>query len=169
MALPPPPAGWSRFLVKSRFGAGRDFAVLDPTTEAERFFVDGKVGTRPKAEIRDAAGQVVYQVRGRLLGVPKQMTITDAQGGEVASLQAKMFSPIKSRMTLTVADGASWELEGSLLEKEYAIAVEGRPVVQITQKWVTIRDAYTLDVADGTDPGLALAVLWAVDRWVERD
>jgi uncharacterized protein YxjI len=42
-------------------------------------------------------------------------------------------------------------------------------MVQITQKWVTVRDAYTLDVADGVDPGLALAVLWAVDRWVERD
>jgi uncharacterized protein YxjI len=80
-----------------------------------------------------------------------------------------MFSPIKSRMTLTVVGGAVWELEGSLMEKDYSIAAEGRPVVQITQKWVTVRDAYTLDVADGTDPGLALAVLWAVDRWVERD
>jgi uncharacterized protein YxjI len=169
VALPPPPPGWSRFLVKSKFGAGRDFTVLDPATEAERFFVDGKMGTRPKAEIRDAGGQVLYRVRGHLLGVPKQMTISEAGGGEVASLRAKMFSPIKSRMTLTVADGSAWELEGSLLEKEYAIAVEGRPVVQITQKWVTVRDAYTLDVADGTDPGLALAVLWAVDRWVERD
>ena len=39
--------------------------------------------------------------------------------------------------------------------------------MQITQKWGTIRDAYTLDVADGIDPGLALAVLWAVDGWVE--
>lgn len=169
MVVPPPPAGWSRYLVKSTFGAGRDFKVLDPATEAEQYVVDGKLGTRPKAEIRDATGQVVYQVRGRLFGVPKQMTITDASGGEAASLKAKMFSPIKSRMTLTVADGPSWELEGSLMEKEYAIAVESRPVVQLTQKWVTVRDTYTLDVADGTDPGLALAVLWAVDRWVERD
>jgi uncharacterized protein YxjI len=34
---------------------------------------------------------------------------------------------------------------------------------------VAIRDSYTVDVADGTDVGLALAVVWAVDRWVERD
>jgi uncharacterized protein YxjI len=169
MALPPPPAGWTRYLVKSKFGAGRDFAVLDPDTEQQQFFVDGKMGTRPKAEIRDSADAVVYQVRGRLMGIPKQMTISDATGDEVASLKAQMFSPIKSRMTLTLGDGRTWELEGSFIEKEYAIASEGRPVVQITQKWVTVRDAYTLDVADGIDPGLALAVLWAVDRWVERD
>jgi uncharacterized protein YxjI len=152
MAFPPPPTGWSRYLVKSMFGAGRDLKVLDPVTEAEQYVVDGKLGVRPKAEIRAASGQVVYQVRGRLFGVPKQMTITDASGGESASLKAKMFSPVKSRMTLTVADGPSWELKGSLLEKEYAIAVGGRPVVQITQRWVTVRDTYTLDVADGTDP-----------------
>ena len=40
---------------------------------------------------------------------------------------------------------------------------------QINQKWVTIRDTYNLEVADGVDPGLALAVLWSVDRWVEKD
>jgi uncharacterized protein YxjI len=169
MALPPPPDGWTRFLVKSKFGAGRDFAVLDPTTEQQRYFVDGKLGARPKAEVRAGSDEVVYQVRGALLGFSRHMTITDARGTEVASLKAKFFSPVKSRMTLEVASGEPWELEGSFIEKNYSVTVAGRPVVEITQKWVTIRDAYTLDVAEGTDPGLALAVLWAVDRWVERD
>lgn len=169
MALPTPPAGWTRYLVKSKFGAGQDFAVLEPGTEERQFFVDGKIGTRPKAEIRDSADAIVYRVRGHLLGIPKHMAISDASGQEVASLKAQMFSPIKSRMTLTLRDEQTWEVEGSFLEKEYAIASAGRPVVQITQKWVTVRDAYTLDVADGIDPGLALAVLWAVDRWVEKD
>lgn len=169
MALPPPPAGWTRYLVKSKFGAGRDFAVLDPATEQKQYFVDGKIGTRPKADIRDSTDTVVYQVRGKLLGVPKHMTISDAAGTEVASLKAKMFSPIKTRMTLTLSDGQTWELEGGLIEKEYTIASAGQPVVRITQKWVTVRDAYTLDVAESVDAGLALAVMWAVDRWVEKD
>ena len=169
MTLPPPPAGWIRFLVKTKFGAGRDFTVLDPATEKQRYFVDGKMGPRPRAAVRSGSDEVVYQVRGSLLGIPKHMTITDAHGAEVASLKGKMFSPIKSRMTLEVPAGEPWELEGSFLEKNYSVTSAGRPVVEITQKWVTIRDTYTLDVAEGTDPGLALAVLWAVDRWVERD
>jgi uncharacterized protein YxjI len=169
MELPPPPAGWSRFLVKSKFGAGRDFAVLDPESEEQRFFVDGKLGPRPKADVLDGANQVLYRVTGRVLGIPKQMTIEDAGGAEVASLRAKAFSPIKTRMTLEMPSGETWTLEGSFIEKEYSVSAGGRPVVQITQKWVTIRDTYTLDVAEGVDVGLALVILWAVDRWVERD
>jgi uncharacterized protein YxjI len=169
VTIPEPPAGWTRLLVTTRFGVGRDFAALDPVTEEQRYFVDGKIGPRPTAEVRDHDDTVVYRVKGRVLGIPKQMTISDPTGTEVASLRAKMFSPIKSRMTMQTASGGTWELEGSFLEKEYSITVDGRPVVAITQKWVTIRDTYTLDVADGTDPALALAVLWSVDRWVERD
>jgi uncharacterized protein YxjI len=169
MTIPPPPPGWTRYLVKSKFGAGRDFAVLDPTTETKRYFVDGKLGPRPKAEVLDADDTVIYSVTGKMLGVPKHMTITDAQGNEVATLKSKVFTPIKSRMKLEMPGRADWNLEGSFIEKNYSIEADGKRIVEITQKWVTIRDTYTLDVADGADPGLALAVLWSVDRWVERD
>jgi uncharacterized protein YxjI len=167
-SLPPAPAGWSRFLVKSKFGAGRDFAVLDPDTEEQRYFVDGKMGPRPLADVK-AGDQVVYQVRGKLLGIPKRMTITDANGTEVGELKAQTFSPIRSRMTLYVPSGEPWLVEGSLVEKNYTVSSGGKPIIQITQKWVTIKDTYTVDVADGVDPGMALAVMWSIDRWVERD
>ena len=97
------------------------------------------------------------------------MTISDAAGGEVAFHKAKTFSPIKSKMNLEVTSGEPWALEGEFLEKNYSITSSGKPIVNITQKWVTVRDTYTLDVAEGVDPGLPLAVVWAVDRWVERD
>jgi len=169
MALPPVAEGWTRHVVKSRLGIGRDFAVLDPTTEEQRWFVDGKAGLRPKAEIQDASGATVYTVTGALIAIPQHLTIADADGNEVASLRAKAFSMVKDKMTLEVSSGEPWTLEGSFIEKNYSVATGGRPIVQITQKWVTVRDSYTLDVADGTDVGLALAILWAVDRWVERD
>jgi uncharacterized protein YxjI len=167
-AVEPPPPGWQRYVMKSKFGAGRDFAVTD-LNDAQVAFVDGKLGPRPKAEVKDGEGNVRFSVSGRLFGVPKQMTISDHDGREVASLKAKMFSPIKSRATLTMADGSSWQVEGSLLEKDYSIAANGRPVVQISQKWVTIRDTYTLDVAEGVELPLALAIVWASDRWTDRD
>ena len=154
--------------MKSKFGAGRDFVVTDLDGE-QQYFVDGKMGPRPKAEVQDASGGVRYSVRGKMLGIPKKMEVTDAGGHDVASLSAKVFSPIKSRMTLHMAGGTEWQVEGSLLEKDYSISADGSPVVAISQKWVTVRDSYTLDVVDGVDPGLALAVVWAIDRWVERD
>ena len=169
MALPPPPPGWARYLVASKFGMGRKFNVLDPTTEQLIYLADGKVGVRPTCEVKDADGMVIYLVRGQMLAIPKRMAISDASGVQVAELKAKAFSPIKTRMTLTVPNGSPWQIEGSLMEKNYSISRDGAPAAHITQKWVTIRDRYTLDVAEGVDPALALAIVWAVDRWVERD
>jgi uncharacterized protein YxjI len=169
MSVPSAPPGWTRFLVKSKFGAGRDFVVSDPETEEQRYFVDGKMGPRPSAEITARGGGLSYRVRGSLLGIPKRTTISDARGAEIATLKAKAFSPIKSQMTLDMASGEPWTLQGSLMEKNYTVSSAGRPIVEISQKWMTIKDTYTLDVADGIDPGLALAVLWSVDRWVEED
>ena len=169
MAIPPPPQGWTRYLVVSMFGMGRKFRVLDANTEAEIYVADGKVGVRPTCEVKDVNGTVIYSIRGQLFAIPKRMDITDAAGDAVAQLRAKAFSLFKNRMTLTVPNGSPWELEGSLIEKNYSISRDGAPVAHITQKWMTIRDRYTLDVADGVDPALALAIVWAVDRWVERD
>jgi uncharacterized protein YxjI len=147
---------------------GRDFEVSD-TAGNRVLFVDGKVGATPKAEVRDAQDQVVFNVKGQFLGIPKRMVITAADGTKAAELKAKAFSPIKSKMSMTMADGSTWAVEGGLIEKNYSIASDGHPVAQVTQKWVTIRDSYTVDFLSTLDPGLVMAVVWSIDRWVERD
>lgn len=169
MALPPPPDGWARFLIESKFGMGRDFRALDPATEQQVYYIDGKVNVRPVAEIQGADGRVLFTVKGQVLAIPKRMEIADAQGAAVGQLKAKAFSLVKNKMALALADGSTWDLTGSFVEKNYSVAAGGSPIIQITQKWMTIRDRYTIDVAPGIDPGLALALMWAVDRWVERD
>jgi uncharacterized protein YxjI len=170
MAIPPAPAGYTRYLMKSKLGAGRDFRILDPQTEEQQFFVDGRIGMRPKADVQGPDGAVLYEVRGNLLGVPKRMNVTDAQGKEVAHLHAQAFRFIKDKIDVTLASGEQWLLEGNVIEKNYAVSDgSGRHVVQVTQKWVQVRDQYIIDVADGTEPAMAFALVWAVDRWVERD
>ena len=119
--------------------------------------------------VEDLQDAVRYTVKGQFLGIPKRMTITTADGSQVAEVKAKAFSFVKDKMTLTMADGSTWQIEGSLLEKNYSIASEGQPIAQITQKWMTVRDKYTADYLSSLDPGLVMAVVWAIDRWVERD
>jgi uncharacterized protein YxjI len=169
MTVPAAPPGFTRFLMKSTVGAGRDFRVLDPETEEQLYLVDGKLGPRPKAEVLDAAGTLLYGVRGQLLGIPKKMTISDAAGTEVATLKAKAFSLVKDKMDMQMASGEPWHVEGRLIEKNYTVTSGGRDVVRISQQWLTVRDKYAVEVADGIDVGLAFAVVWAIDRWVERD
>lgn len=165
---PPPAPGWSRLVFKSKFGAGRDFEVKD-STDTRVLFVDGKIGATPKAEVRDAQDKVLYTVKGQFLGIPKRMTISAADGSQVAELKAKALSIVKDKMTMTMADGSSWQVQGTLLEKNYSISSGGQPIARITQKWLTVRDSYTVDYLSSVDPGLVMAVIWAIDRWVERD
>ncbi len=165
--MEPAPAGMKRFIVKSKLGVGRDFEVLDEH-EQRAYFVDGKLGVRPAAEVQDAAGATVYKIRGHLMGIPKRVTIMDADDNELAEIKSKFFSPIKSQMDLETVDGRQWHLEGNLVEKEYSVTSEGRTILNITQKWVTIRDAYTMDVDESVPPALAAALVWAVDAFRER-
>lgn len=165
---PPPAPGWTRLLFKSKFGAGRDFTVLN-TDDQQVMLVDGKIGATPKAEVLDGGGNVAYRVKGQFLGIPKRMEITKADGTQVAELKAKMFSPIKSKMTLHMADGHDWQVEGTIMEKNYTISSDGQPVARISQKWLAIRDQYAVEFLDSYDPGMIMAIIWAIDRWVERD
>lgn len=160
-------AGWTRVVVKSTFGVARDFRVTD-AAGTDVAVVDGKFGLRPRAEIRNAAGTILAHVVGTLFGIPKRLTVTAPDGAEIASLRAKFFSPIRSRITITLADGRQWDLTGNIIEKDYTITSAGQPVAQITQKWVTVRDSYTVDVRDARDLTLALAVVWGVDAFREQ-
>jgi uncharacterized protein YxjI len=169
MTVPAGPAGFSRLVMKTKLGLGRDFQVLDPETEERRYLVDGKVGPRPSADVLDANGTLLFTVKGQLLGIPKKLAVHDAAGAEVAVLKAKAFSMVKDKMDLHLASGETWHVEGKLIEKDYTVTSGGRDVVRISQKWLTVRDRYTIDIADGIELGLALAIVWAIDRWVERD
>ncbi len=71
---------------------------------------------------------------------------------------------------MTLASGEQWLLEGDIIEKNYTVNdTTGRHVIQITQKWIQIRDQYVIDIAEDVEPAAALALVWAIDRWVERD
>ena len=165
--MQPAPEGMKRFVVKSQFGMGRDFEILDEN-EQRAYFVDGKFGMRPTAEVQDAEGAIVYKIRGHLMGIPKKVTIMDADDNELATIKSKFFSPIKSQMDLETTDGKQWHLEGNLIEKEYSVTSEGRTILNISQKWMTVRDAYTMDVDESVPPALAAAMIWAVDAFREQ-
>ncbi|WP_062466335.1 LURP-one-related/scramblase family protein [Demequina maris] len=170
MALPPVPAGYTRYLMKSKFGMGRDFQILEPDTEEQLFFVDGKAGPRPRADVQGPDGALLFEVTGKMFGIPKRMDVTDPEGTQAAHLHAQPFKFVKDKIDVSLASGEEWLLEGNVIEKDYTLRKEdGTVAVQITQKWVTIRDKYTIDILDGVEPGLAFAVVWAIDRWVERD
>jgi uncharacterized protein YxjI len=170
MPVEPAAPGWQRFIVKSKFGAGRDFAVTD-TAGRQVLYVDGKLALRTKGEVRerDKSGPLRYNLHGRFFNFPHRMDILDPSRRKVALVKAKFFSPIRSKLTIVMAGGPDWASTGSLMEKRYTITAGGNPVIHVDQKWVQIRDSYKVDVIDGVDPALAVALVWGIDRLLEHD
>ena len=164
--MQPVAEGVSRFSVKSEFGLGNNLEILDEN-ERKVCFVDGKFGIRPFAEVRDASGRIVYKMRGQLMGIPKKVTLLDADDHELATIKAKL-SPVKNEMNLEAADGTNWHLEGDLVEKEYTVTAEGRTIIHIDQKLTMFRDAYLMDVDDSVPLVLAAAFVWAAYSFREQ-
>lgn len=156
-----------RYLVKSKFGIGRDFSVYDDENEVNKvYFIDAKMGLGTKADIKDANDNILYTAKGKVINIPRKMDYMLPDGKTAAQVVAK-FSPIKSRLTMTLANSDVWELAGNFIGKSYTVMNGDKKVLEINQKWLTIRDKYFVEIAEDVDAALALGLVWAVDIWRE--
>jgi uncharacterized protein YxjI len=156
-----------KYLVKSKIGIGRDFSVYDDDEGKHKvYFIDSKAGLGSKAEIKTAEGQVIYKAKGKIINIPRKMEYLTPDGIFVARALAH-FSPLKSRLTMELANGDKWELEGNIIEKNYQVKQGGKIIIEMNQKWLTVRDKYFIEIADDVDLPLALGLIWAVDIWRE--
>lgn len=156
-----------RFLVKSKLGIGRDFSVFDDEEAKHQvYLIDAKFGLGTKAEIRDENNTVIYTAKGRAINIPRKMEFLKPDGGVAAKIVAH-FSPIKSRLTMTLSSGEIWELAGNFVGKNYTVLQGDKKIIEINQKWVTIRDKYFVEISEDVDIALALGLIWAVDIWRE--
>lgn len=156
-----------RYLVKSKLGIGRDFSVYDDEDATNKvYFIDSKAGFGTKAEIKDANDNVLYTAKGRVINIPRRMEFFTPDAKLAAKLTAH-FSPIKSRLTMELASGKKWELQGNLIEKNYQVYEGDKKIIDINQKWMTLRDKYFVGIASDVDVALALGLVWAVDIWRE--
>lgn len=159
--------GYTKYFIKSKIGFGRDFHVYeDDTAKKELYFIDGKAGIGTHADIKDANDNIIYIAKGKMINIPRRMEFTKPDGTAVATLSAHI-SPLKSKMTLELANGKEWHIEGDLKFKHYKAKEDDKVIINIDQKWLTMRDKYYVEIANDTDVALALGIVWAVDIWRE--
>lgn len=157
----------SRFLVKSKIGLGRDFTVYDDEEATHKVFrIDAKMGLGTKAEIMDAEDKVIYTAKGKIINIPRTMDFFTPNGDRVAKAVAH-FSPIKSHITMGLSDGKKWELTGNFIEKNYQVKDGDNVIIEMNQKWLSVRDKYFVEISTDVDIPLALGLIWAVDVWRE--
>ncbi|MBW8485651.1 LURP-one-related/scramblase family protein [Actinomadura parmotrematis] len=157
-----------KFKVRDRvFGIGDDYWIED---EAGRraFLVDGKaLRLRQTFELKAADGSVAAVVKKKVLSLHKAMAV-ERDGEPLATVRKKHLSVLRDRFKVELADGAEWSVKGDIIDKEYEVDGPDGPVAAISRKWFRIRDTYAVEVADGYDVPLVLAVAVAVDALNEE-
>lgn len=137
---------------------------------------------RDRFSICDARGEACFTAESELLTWAKKLHLYDASGREAACLRQRLWSWLyrydvwigAEHAAVVVKDfslfrphyrieGPDWEIDGSFWEHDYSITCAGRPIVTIHKEWLTWGDCYVIEIADGENDVLALAVVLAID------
>jgi uncharacterized protein YxjI len=142
---------------------GEDYTIEDERGQPA-YRVDGKVmRIRETFVLEDMAGHEVATIREKKLAIRDSMAIL--RGGKtVATVKKALIAPFGDRFIVDVEGGDDLKVKGDLLDHDYEISRDGKRVAEVSKKWFAIRDTYGIDVADGEDDALILAVAVALDE-----
>ena len=127
--------------------------------------VDGKaLRVRETLLFEDRDGRELYRIQERMLRVRDSMEIEDAGGPRAAMVKKAMITPVRERWSVNVADGPDLEVQGNILDHEYSIG-EGRDkIAEVSKKWFRIADTYGVEIEQGQNAPLILAITAVVDQ-----
>jgi hypothetical protein len=86
------------------------------------------------------------------------MDVTDAAGNQYAHLHAQAFKFVKDKIDVTLASGEECGCSrADVMERNHTVNDSaGRHAIQISHKWIQIRDQYVIDIAQEAGPAAAL-------------
>ena len=136
--------------------------------------------------VQDEAGRNVYRVDAKFLAFGHKLVVSDMRGDERALIRRKMWtfghqylilmdgaeralvkqafgSFLRSRFRVDVVGGAPLRVTGNIMGHEYRITRGRRHIATISKKWFAFTDTYGVDIADGEDDLLLLAVAVVID------
>ena len=148
-----------------------------------KLYIKQKVfSLKERFTVKNANGEDVYFVEGKLVSIGQKKTLTDAAGNEIATIRQKVLAImpkfivemdgkevawIKKKFTVMkpkyVVEGLDWDVEGDFFAHDYTILEQGNVIASIHKKWMAWGDTFELDISDNADEVMALAVILAID------
>jgi len=142
---------------------GDDFYIENEQGQ-KVFKVDGKVlRVRDTIVFKDMQGNKLCQIQERMVRVKDTMEIEGPDGRTVATVKKALITPLRDRWTVKIKGGPDLEVQGNILDHEYRIGEGRQKVGEVSKKWFRVRDTYGVEVAEGQDDVLILAVTVAID------
>ena len=159
-----------RFLVRDRLlGFGDDYWIEDQHGN-KVFLVDGKaMRLRDTFEIKDRRGHVLIHIHQKMFALRDTMII-ERDGDRLATIKRKRLSLLRNHYRVSLADGTDLDVSGKILDREFAVDLDGELLAQISRRWLHVRETYGVDIVrDDADPALVIAVAVCVIHLAEKE
>ena len=147
---------------------GDDFWIENDRGQ-KAFKVDGKMlRVRDTLFFEDAQGRKLCKIQTKVMRIKDSMEIEGADGERLAMVKKALITPLRDRWVVKVGNGPDLDVQGNILDHEYSIG-EGRDkIAEISKKWFRLRDSYGVQVEEGQNDVLILAVTVAIDMMAHQ-
>jgi uncharacterized protein YxjI len=111
----------------------------------------------------DRNGNEQCKIQTKVARIKDSMEIEGPRGERLAMVKKALITPVRERWVVKVGNGPDLDVQGNILDHEYNIG-EGRDkIAEVSKKWFRIRDSYGVQVEQGQNDVLLLAVTVAID------
>lgn len=160
----------TRYKIRQKMlSIGDDFWIENQ--DGQRVFkVDGKaLRLRETLIFEDMNGNKLCTIQERLLPIRDTMVIEHADGDQMAVVKKGLIAPLGDHWTVKVRGGPDLDIQGNILDHEYSINEKRKKVAEVSKKWLSITDTYGVEIGDGQNDILILAVAIAIDMMSHDD
>ena len=167
---PQAPTGVNRYLMRQRvFAIGQDF-YINNTAGQPCFKIDGKVRlVKESLKFRDLQGNLLYKLDEKVIRIRESFDILKPNGQLAAKVHNAIIDPMRERFTIEIPGGQNMMTMGKVIWAQYDITRNGKPVAKISKQFSWIgRDQYVVDVLQGEDDCLILAITVVIDMMVSN-
>ena len=154
----------NRYKIRQKLiSIGDDFWIENAKGQ-KVFKVDGKaLRLRKTLEFEDTKGRKLAQIKELILAIKDTMVIEDAHGRDIATVKQALITPLRDKWNVNVRGGDDLVVQGNILDLEYDIRQGRKKVAEVSKKWFTITDTYGVEIEDGQNDILILAIAVAID------
>ena len=151
------------------FSIGDDFWIENQGGQRV-FKVDGKALRLRKTLIfEDMDGNKLCQIQERWLPIRETMAIDGPDGEQIAVVKKALIAPLRDRWSVNVTNGPDLDVQGNILDHEYVIKQGWNKIAEVSKKWLSLTDTYGVEIDDGQNDILILAVAIAIDMMAHDD
>jgi uncharacterized protein YxjI len=134
--------------------------------------------------IEDESGDRAYKVDGKALHIRDTFILEDVDGHEVAKIQERKMTlrgkmeieraagnatvhkalvGLRDRFKIDVEGASELTAHGNIVDHEYEIERDGDRIAKVSKKWFRARETYGIEINQGEDVSLMLAIAVCLD------